>query len=61
MSSGADRPLQTTGRRRAAWPGVPTVVTTGMRAVSSAALMCRAIRGDAARRAETPSCTRKLA
>jgi hypothetical protein len=32
-----------------------------MRAVSWVALKCRAIRGDRVRRAEAPSCTRKLA
>lgn len=57
VSSGADFPLQTTGARRR----VPAVVpTTGMRAVSSPELKCRAARGDWPRGAEF-SFTRKLA
>ncbi len=58
---GADLPLHTTGRRRGAAGPAPTVVTTGIRAVSAVPLRCRAIRGDWTRRAEPPSWTRKLA
>ncbi|GAA3981514.1 hypothetical protein GCM10022232_12110 [Streptomyces plumbiresistens] len=63
MSSGSDLPLQTTGRRRAPAfaPGLPAAApTTGIRAVSSAALKCRAIREDWVRRVDAPNCTRKL-
>ncbi|CAM5520977.1 hypothetical protein SCANM63S_09856 [Streptomyces canarius] len=61
VSSGADLPLHTTGRRRPVEPARPAVPTTGIRAVSWAALRCRAIRGDWVRLAAAPSCTRKLA